>query len=211
MPAARSFIDALESLNRRFPAARWLLPVNARKSIHSRIFAAVVRWYPDRIFLQRRIFRALAQARLHRILFVGVERYNRRYPAYFDRMGMEFWTIDIKPENACWGSPRYHLVADASAPLTRYFESGFFDCAIYNGVFGFGLDAPEAIEAAINSAADLLYTGAFLIIGWNCDKTGDPMELAVVRRSFALATICTVPAISAFPGSTHRYTILRRT
>jgi hypothetical protein len=211
MPAARSVIDALESLNRRFPAARWLLPVTARKSIYSWIFAAAVRWYPDRIFLERRIFPALAHAGVHRILFVGVERYNRRYPAYFDRTGIDFWTLDIKPQNARWGSAQRHLIADATAPLTGHFERGFFDCAIYNGVFGFGVDAPEAIEAAINSAADLLCTDAFLIIGWNCDRIRDPMELAGVRRSFALATIGTVPAKSAFPGSTHRYTILRRT
>ncbi len=51
--------------------------------------------------------------------------------------------------------------------LVTHFEPGSLDLIICNGVFGWGLNAPEDIEAAFTAAQRSLRPGGWFLLGWN--------------------------------------------
>jgi len=135
-----------------------------------------------RYLLEEVIFPALlARPDLRRILFVGCDRYTRHYPRVFaDR---DFATIDADPAKARYGAERH--IVDSLVGLPRHFEPGSLDAVICNGVFGWGLDAPEEIDAAVSHCHDCLRPGGILVVGWNDREPWRPApfeSLAAFRR-----------------------------
>jgi SAM-dependent methyltransferase len=157
----------------------------------------------DRYLLERVIFPALsARAELQRILFVGCDRSTRHYPETFaDR---EFVTIDVDPAKARYGAERH--VVDSLVNLGDHFKPGRFDAVICNGVFGWGLDSAEEIDAAVRQCHKALRPGGLFIVGWNDVEPRRPPPLDTVpafRRFESLA-------LPPFPGPVYpTFTALR--
>src|ERR1700722_18362460 len=102
----------------------------------------------DRHVLEEVIFKQiLALPQTQRILFVGCDWYTKHYQQAFfsDR---DYWTIDMSAKAAKFGA-RQHLTAGLQ-DLDRHFPERHFDVIFCNGVYGFGLDAHEQIERAID-------------------------------------------------------------
>lgn len=119
---------------------------------------------PGRRVVEQRLLPAVAgHSDLRRILFVGCSRRTRNYHRRFrDR---EFWTLDTDPGKSRYGSDR-HLV-DSLENVDRHFGPGDLDAVLCIGVFGWGLDDPDGIEAAIAGCRRCLRPGGLLVVGWN--------------------------------------------
>jgi SAM-dependent methyltransferase len=119
---------------------------------------------PGRRLIEERLLPAVAaRDDLGRILFVGCSRRTRNYQRHFrDR---EYWTMDIDPAKARYGSDR-HLV-DSLENVDRHFEPGDLDAILCIGVFGWGLDEPERIATAIKACRRCLRRGGLFVVGWN--------------------------------------------
>ena len=149
-----------------------------------------------RYLLEHVIFPALqARADLGRILFVGCERYTRHYPQLFaDR---EFTTMDVDPAKARYGADRH--VVDSLVEMRAHFEPASLDAVICNGVFGWGLDAPEEIESAVIQCHDCLRPGGIFIVGWNDVEPWRPVDFASLKAFERFEPLSLPP----FPGSVY--------
>ena len=163
---------------------------------------------PDRLVLVGEMLPLFA-AHNTTILWVGVRRYTRRYPALLERGGAVCWTTDISPKAARWGRPGRHLVCDL-LEIDQAFEPGAFTAVLCNGVFGFGIDDPDAQTRALEAMAAILAPGGWLLLGWNTDRTTDILELAALDRWFEPAPLGPLPARRRIAGTTHVYDLLRR-
>lgn len=120
--------------------------------------------YGDRQLLEGVILPSLAaDVGAGHVLLVGCAWYTRDYPEFFIRARVS--TLDVDPAKSPFGSRR-HVVADMTA-LERHFAPASLDAVICNGVLGWGLNAPNDIEAAFSAAATCLRPGGHLLLGWN--------------------------------------------
>jgi len=111
------------------------------------------------------------------VLEVGREPYEAFYNEFF--VGRELWTIDWDAAGAQFGAPK-HIVDDA-ANLRNHFPERYFDFVLMNGVFGWGLNQPEAIEKAFAAVHAILAPGGLFILGWNDTPDLVPVPLGQVR------------------------------
>lgn len=131
---------------------------------------------PDRKVLEDVIFPAVrSHPGITRVLFVGVEWYTKSYgPQFFPEQ--EYWTIDIDPDVARYGSPGRHVV-DSVTEVGEHFEPEFFDAVICNGLFPLAINTPAACDRAFNGCFEILRPGGLFVHGWINLEDGRPFEL----------------------------------
>jgi hypothetical protein len=129
----------------------------------------------DRRVLEQVIFRYYAtQPEFRRILFVGCQWYTRHYGASFFP-GREWWTIEPDEQARKFGGER-HIVAPLQ-DLESHTAADYFDLIFCNGVFGFGLDAPQDCERAFAACYSRLRAGGQMLLGWNDVPARTPISL----------------------------------
>jgi SAM-dependent methyltransferase len=147
----------------------------------------------DRRMLEDVILPACAaRADCRRVLFVGCAAYTRCYEEIF--AGCEYITIDPAPGRRRHGAAR-HIVAGLQE-LDAYLPPETLDLVVCNGVFGWGLDARSACEAAFAACRHALRPGGMLVLGWNDVPSRRPFAQESLAALQALAP-CDVPGCDA--------------
>jgi len=184
-----------------------LLPAKPRKWVSSwRSYRRTMR-SPDRLVLVREYLPAFA-SQPGPILWVGVRRYTRAYPALLERHGAICWTTDIDPRWVRWGRAGRHLTGDICR-IDEAFDEATFQVILLNGVFGWGVDGPAAQARALEAMARVMTPGGWLLLGWNTHRMDDPLTGETLRRLFEPASLGALPAHQAIAGTTHVYDLLR--
>jgi hypothetical protein len=192
----------------RLPGVRWIVPQSLRDRYGSVLWASSIRRLPDRQFMEKTILPTLAAGNPRHVLFVGVERYTRHYREFFDR-SCEYWTLDKRAAVVPFGAGRRHVTADfLEAP--SHFSDGMFDVVIFNGLFGFGLDMPDAQAASVRVLARLVHAGGYVLLGWNKDRSADPLALSPMSELFEPMALQPIPSRQEFDSVTHVYDMVRR-
>ena len=193
---------------------RWLsrlygaLPAVIRARLpYSKTYRRIVA-SPDRVILVGEILPAFA-AFGGGLLWVGVRRYTETYPEILEAKGAQVWTADIDPDNAVWGQNGRHITADL-LQIDKHFRAGQFSGLLCNGVFGFGVDTIETQTTALRSMAEVMAPGGWLLLGWNTDRTADPLANPAFARWFEPGSLEGLPARRAVAGTTHVYDLARR-
>lgn len=202
-------VRLMDSLKRYSSSLTYIVPRSIQRTIYDRIFLSAVHKLPDRVYLEEAIFPALRAMGFAKILSIGVEVYNAGAEQEFAGASTEYWTIDINPDNAKWGSPDRHIVGDALR-LHEVFEPSVFDCVILNGVIGYGINGKQCAEQVLESVATVLRPCGWLVLGWNVDRGVSVSELTNVRRFFHPLKSSILPAHITFDRSTHRFDFLVR-
>lgn len=149
----------------------------------------------DRRVLEQLIFPYYtARSDIHSVLFVGCDWYTRHYGKAFFR-DHDYWTIEPSEQARKFGSKRQHVVGPWER-LAEYFEEGYFDLIVANGVYGFGLDTREQCEAAFAQSYSRLRDGGHLLLGWNDIPERTPVPLSEIA-SLKRFTPWTFPAFSS--------------
>lgn len=121
--------------------------------------------HPDRLVLEDNIIPYfVAHSEFNKILFVGCEWFTKPYEKYFKNK--EYWTIEIDPGKAKYGSRKHHII-DPLQNLSHHVEDNYFDLIFYNGVFGFGINTKEDTEESFWQCFQCLRPGGVLVFGWN--------------------------------------------
>ena len=145
-----------------------------------------------------------------RVLFVGCGKGERKWAGVCSlSTTLRSGVFDNDPAAARWGAPDHHITGDAST-LHAMQDLPKFDCIIFNGVLGYGIDGVEAAQHTFIGFAHILAPKSLLIIGWNTDATVDPRTLPGLREMFEDLQDLSVPARRRFEGSTHVYDFLVR-
>jgi len=148
------------------------------RSVVVRHVTAVRPAYHDRSVLEQIIIPfVLSRFEPETVLDIGREPYEVFYNEFFE--GRELWTVDRDPERARFGASN-HIVDDA-AHVDRHFPADYFDFVLMNGVFGWGLDDPGAIEAAFAAVHAVLHPRGLFVLGWNDTPDLVPVPLDQVR------------------------------
>ena len=142
------------------------------------------RLHASRVFLEREILPWLA-ARQSRVLFVGTAPYTCQFERLFRRSRDQYTTIDPDPGTAVWGARR-HIVGPIQE-IARHRPEGYFDCIVFNGVFGFGIDDVDNQRSVARVLHDALAPGGLLLVGWNTNLMSDPEELGLFTPYFVPA------------------------
>jgi hypothetical protein len=119
----------------------------------------------DRRVLERVVFPYYAESpKVTKILFVGCQWYTKHYQHSFFPQQV-FWTMDPDEGSRRFASHR-HVVAPLEH-LDEFFTEDYFDLILCNGVYGYGLDAPQQCEAAFAHCHSRLRPEGHLVLGWN--------------------------------------------
>ena len=147
-------------------------------SVVARHVTTVRPTYDDRNVLEQIIIPfVLSRFEPETVLDIGREPYEAFYNEFFE--GRELWTVDRDPQRVRFGAPN-HIVDDA-AHVDRYFPADYFDFVLMNGVFGWGLNEREAIEAAFGAVHVVLHPRGLFVLGWNDTPDLVPVPLDQVR------------------------------
>jgi len=132
----------------------------------------------DRIDLEKIIFPQYSQdPGIRRMLFVGCGTYTAHYQKlFFPRQ--DFWTIEPDPAAARHGAQQ-HVIAPLEE-LERHFPENHFDLIICNGVFGWGLDRKEQLEAAFSQVHSRLRNDGHFLFGWDDVPRRTPVSLETI-------------------------------
>jgi SAM-dependent methyltransferase len=196
--------SALLRLDETAPQIRRIIPARITDDVAAFFGSRINRNNPDRRWLIGAILPALRDARPARVLFVGCRPYTRPYEDFFT--GAEYWTMDIEPEVARWGSRR-HRTGDVRF-VDGLFDGGYFDCVLLNGVFGWGVDRDEDIDRTLDALRTVLRPGGLLLVGWNQGRCADPLTRPVARLLFRHEAALGLPARKSFDDSTHVFDLL---
>jgi SAM-dependent methyltransferase len=163
----------------------------------------------DRLLLDQRIIPKLIDCGGKNVLSIGVAYYNAHHPMLFAARGAALWTIDIDEQKAIWGSPGRHITGDA-LDLARHLEVEAFDAVILNGVLGYGIDDVCSTDRVLRAIVTVLKPGGRLVIGWNRDKTRDPMAQPATKNLFRPCALLDGTAHLALHDSTMIYDFLEK-
>lgn len=174
----------MTTLTTSSPPATQFLP-RLRRTVKSTLIAAGMDFYirnEDRRILEDTVLPAIARSPdYRRILFIGCEWYTRGYRKLFAKS--DYWTMEIDPSKRKYGA-RQHIV-DSAENIARHFEPDSLDFIVCNGVIGWGLDEPAAIEHTLDSCWLCLRERGVLLLGCNDVPEHSPVahsELAALRR-----------------------------
>lgn len=185
---------------------RDMLPARLRDTIRSLRYDRRILALPDRRFVEDHLAPWIG-SRGGNVLFVGCRSYTRHYPDLFARHGARLWTTDIDPAAARFGAPGRHVTADA----TRLDQNSFgfrFDTVVFSGVIGFGVDSDAQVGQAAEAMARLLAPGAPLVLGWNTDRSDDPLMHSAWHRLFHRMEATPFTERVDFEGATHVFDVL---
>ena len=142
-----------------------------------------MRSHPSRLFLEHEILPWIGK-QYARVLFVGTAPYTYQFERFFKRSREHYTTIDPVGGTAVWGG-RNHIAAPIQE-IGLHRPRGYFDCIVFNGVFGFGIDELEAQRAAIKVLHDALAPDGLLLVGWNTNLLVANGTLAVAWNTYLL-------------------------
>ena len=167
--------------------AKKLLPRSAKRFILLNLLGVRRRYgplrsHPSRRFLEAEILPWLAR-HYARVLFVGTAPYTHQFERLFRRSPGQYTTIDPVRGTEIWGA-RNHIVARIQ-DIGLHRPTGYFDCIVFNGIFGFGIDALDGQRAAIKVLHDALTPGGLLLVGWNTNLLPDLEELGLFEPYFS--------------------------
>jgi SAM-dependent methyltransferase len=111
------------------------------------------------------------------ILFVGCNTYTLHYQQRFFP-NSDYWTIEPDPSLRKFGAVQ-HVIAPLEE-VGKHFPAARFDLIICNGVFGWGLDRAEQLEAAFSQCHACLREGGHLVFGWDDIPRRTPVSLAQI-------------------------------
>jgi len=145
--------------------------------------------------MERDIFPEYARdPSIKRMLFVGCGRYTAHYQQLFFPT-KDFWTIEPDPGAAGFGA-KQHVIAPLE-DLDRHFPPAHFDFILCNGVYGWGLDRHEQLEAAFAQCHSRLRNDGHLFFGWDDIPQRAPVDLDTVS-SRALFRKYTFPPLGTW-------------
>jgi SAM-dependent methyltransferase len=157
-----------------------------------------------RRFMEERILPALSRPAGTSVLFVGSRSYTYHYRNYFLANGVNYWTADIDPAARVWGERKKHIVGDIQS-INRLVPPRYFDIVMLNGVFGYGVNTREGMDAALRSIHTILKPSGTLLLGWNRGRVVDPETLESTRTLFYRGPETDLPLRVAFPDHSHVY------
>jgi hypothetical protein len=199
---------AMSATSRAGQLARKLLPKQAKRFLLLHVLGGRrlkdhIRLRSSRVFLDGRLLPWIAQ-HYSRVLFVGTAPYSYQAESLFRRGREHYTTIDPEPAAATWGAHN-HIVAPIQE-IAAHRPKGHFDCIVFNGVFGFGIDDLDSQRAAIKVLHDALAPGGLLLVGWNTNLTPDLEALGLFEPYFVHAEGLPWPHRTSFPlPETHVY------
>ena len=161
-----------------------------------------------RNYMETCILPTVAASAGTRVLFVGCRSYTFHYRQYFLHNNVDYWTSDIDPAARIWGERRKHLICDVRV-LDRHAPARSFDLVMLNGVFGYGVDDSQSMNASIASIHRVLKPNGHLLIGWNSDRVTDPEALPAISAHFDRRIAIALPTRKIFEDHTHVYDLFR--
>ena len=117
--------------------------------------------------------------------------------------------MDIDPTVERWGQRGRHIIGDAST-LDETPACRDFDCIMFSGVLGYGIDSPEAIARTFVGLGRVMRPGSLLVLGWNVGRVDDPRLSNTLTALFDDFLSAHVPPRMTFAQSDHVYDFIVR-
>lgn len=128
----------------------------------------------SRLFFEYVILNYISQLDFSNVLFIGVERYTTWYKKIFVRS--RFYTLDYDSNLVKYADEKFHAICKVE-DMQDYYDDGFFNLIILNGVYGWGLNKDEQLTKAIENIYCKLELNGVLIFGYNNVRENDPCGL----------------------------------
>lgn len=168
--------------------------VSKLRSINAAIqFNLKVQSLPDRRYLREQMLPAIADQQPSHVLLAGTRRYTQGYPKFFDSRVTAAWTIDFDESAARFGNGPLHRTGDMRH-VDEVFRGIRFDVIHVNGILGFGVDSPDDIQSMLLACHKSLQPNGYVMLGWDADRTADPLNNETVSAHFRHCAFAELPA-----------------
>jgi hypothetical protein len=131
---------------------------------------------PARNYFERFLIPRLGASRVRDVLFVGVGPYTWHYSELFRKQGVNYITLDRRPEAITWGSPAGHITCDIQ-DVKNHIEDMPFDLIIIMGVIGYGVNDPETAKNMLSAATKLLKPRGRILVACESRFGIDPVKV----------------------------------
>lgn len=159
---------------------------------------------PDRATLRTILLPAFSH--YSPLLWIGCRRYTKSCYAELEQRGAICWTMDIDPDAAEWGRSGRHVVGNL-LKVDGLFPPHYFHAILCNGVFGFGINELADQQLAVRAMRRVIKPHGILLLGWNTDKTGDPVESGLLEPLFEHSGLPGIEARIEVEACTHVYDV----
>jgi SAM-dependent methyltransferase len=159
---------------------------------------------PDRRYMETTLLPGFSRLNPTHVLNVGTQVYCSHYGKYFNSNTCEYWTLDIEPQLAQYGSPGRHITASV-IDADQHFKPAYFDIISLNGIFGWGVNHPDDQTKTLMNLRKITRPGGVLLIGWNDDRMKDEVVPMATANGFKHSNPMGLPNRKQFPGGTHVY------
>ncbi|MBD0349716.1 MAG: hypothetical protein ICV65_01035 [Flavisolibacter sp.] len=161
---------------------------------------------PDRKWIKTQLSPKLEKINRGKILYVGCAPYSWDSLKSFNRE-VDLFTVDNKMRNVIWGGEK-HIVADIQN-IDKMVQPASFDMVLLNGIFGYGIDTEAAQTITYQALHSILKPDGLLLIGWNYDRSTDPLKNTTCRHLFTTSNYEDLESRTCFEDSTHVFDFLR--
>jgi hypothetical protein len=159
---------------------------------------------PDRRYMEDILLPAFARLHPSHVLSVGTQPYCSHYGKYFSANGCEYWTMDIEPNLAQYGSPGRHITASV-IDVDQHFKPDYFDLILMNGIFGWGVNDQNDQIKTLTNLRKIIRPASVLLIGWNDNLMKEDVVAMAAATGFKHSSPAGLPNRKQFPGGTHIY------
>ncbi|MGB8539124.1 MAG: hypothetical protein WCD57_22055 [Acidobacteriaceae bacterium] len=164
--------------------------------------------FVDRLYFRDKLLPLLLAEDPRRILFLGVRLYTKQYVRIIADGGRELWTLDRDPTSFRCGSDN-HLICDITDKRDALGDKSF-DLIVYNGLIGWGVNSDVDITLVYQRLETHLAPKGKLLVGWNHDRSKEPMSYPVVQTHFQYAFETTDWPKVGFDTTSHCYDLFKR-
>jgi hypothetical protein len=203
MLGGTGIIQTLSALQQALPVAA--RPIGAVRDEIERLHFRSLR---DRQVFDRDIAPEIMKRHPARLLYVGVRSYTHDILSQLESADCEVWTTDIDPAVEIHGVPDRHVSTDISRTTIGAFGNKRFDSIILNGIIGHGVNEEADINRLARTLWCMIRPSGLLVVGWNTDKSLDPMAQSRFAEYFSACSLGAMPPRVCVPQTTHVYDFL---
>lgn len=164
--------------------------------------------FPDRVALVNDVIPEFAGLG-GEILWVGCRGYTESYYAMLAAKGARVTTMDHDPAVEKHGLKGRHVTGDI-CEADKLFRPAQFDGVLCNGIYGGGVETPEARDRMMKACAAILKPGGRFLLGWDNYRTDRADALRRASPYFVLEGFGRAAAEIVRPPSVHEMRLFRK-
>ena len=121
---------------------------------------------PERIFFENKFIDSLKESTIRNALFVGIGPYTYHYTQLFNKVNIDYHSLDKRPESMLWAfNKEKHKILDINKNLDNEYDFKF-DLIVFMGMIGYGINNEEELLISIENLTNIINDDGSLLVAY---------------------------------------------